>query len=436
MAGGVVPKESPAAPKKVALYIRVSTDEQADEGYSLKAQRDRLQHYAAFKKWDIYRIYEDGGFSGASTDRPSFKQMLEDARAKKFDLILTYKLDRLGRSVKDLVLLVDELRSIGVDFASASQNIDTSDHTGMFTFHIFAALAELERGMITERTNEGKEQAVREGKHMSKAPFGYLIQKGELTKDPETAPIVREVFDEYIRSGSMLTVSRIIQRRHGVKLHPTHIGRLLGNHTYTGRLRWRQKILPGHHPRLVSDEIFERARKLRRERRTKFTLGDPKDLSALYSTMDLAGNPDKTLTKRLKTWREREGAIKSLHRQGLSDKQISERLGMLGVRIPRYRVQRLRQRLGLPANYERGGLPRSLFREKVLTLLREFYSLGKNDQQIADLLTQAGFPISRGQVGKLRRRLGLLSVASTSAKGISPSAAIPHGSSLQPGGRG
>lgn len=138
--------------------MRVSTQDQ-----DLENQRIRLEEFCKFRDWDIVRTYSDK-ISGLKDSRPGLNQMLLDARKKKFDVVVSVKLDRLGRSTGHLLQLVEELNHYGVDIAFTDQPIDTTSSMGRFTFQILSAVAEFERELIRERTISGLERARRNGK--------------------------------------------------------------------------------------------------------------------------------------------------------------------------------------------------------------------------------------------------------------------------------
>ena len=140
---------------RVAIYLRVSTTEQAEEGYSIAAQRDRLKAYIVSQGWELSEIYEDAGFSGGNLNRPAFLKLREDLRKKNFDLILVYKLDRLSRNMRDLSNLVHEMDESGVYFKSATEPFDTTTPAGKLIFNMLGSVAEFERGMIAERVKMG-----------------------------------------------------------------------------------------------------------------------------------------------------------------------------------------------------------------------------------------------------------------------------------------
>jgi len=135
----------------IAIYVRVSTEDQAKEGYSLEVQREHLESLAKQEGFVVFKIYEDDGISGYSTDRRALKELLKDAKGRKFDLVLVYKIDRFSRNLKDLLNLVDELFSYGVSFKSATEPFDTTTSAGKLTFQQLGSFAEFERNRIAER---------------------------------------------------------------------------------------------------------------------------------------------------------------------------------------------------------------------------------------------------------------------------------------------
>jgi len=137
---------------KVAIYCRVSKDEQ-----NPKHQEETLKEYANFKKYPIYKIYTDY-ITGSKSSRPELNEMLFDARKGLFNIVLVWKLDRLGRSLKHLINIIEEWHKIGIDFVCTSQNIDTTTPHGKLTFHILGAVAEFERELISERTKLGQKK--------------------------------------------------------------------------------------------------------------------------------------------------------------------------------------------------------------------------------------------------------------------------------------
>lgn len=152
--------------KTIAIYARVSTDKQ-----KVDMQLHELRQFAARSNLVIFKEYIDENFTGANTNRPAFKEMMADARKRKFSALLVWKLDRLGRSLKDLVNTLDELGHYGVDFMSYDNNLDTSTSTGKFMFQIIGAVAEFEKDIIRERVIAGLAAARRKGKRLGRKPL-------------------------------------------------------------------------------------------------------------------------------------------------------------------------------------------------------------------------------------------------------------------------
>lgn len=151
--------------KTVAIYARVSTDKQ-----KVDMQLNELRQFAVRSGWAVHREYIDQSFTGASTNRPAFLEMMEEARKRKFNLLVVWKLDRLSRSLKDLINTLDELGSLGIDFVSYDNNLDTSTPTGKLVFQIVGAVAEFEKDIIKERVIAGLANARRKGKRLGRPP--------------------------------------------------------------------------------------------------------------------------------------------------------------------------------------------------------------------------------------------------------------------------
>jgi DNA invertase Pin-like site-specific DNA recombinase len=166
-----MPKAKPK--RKVAIYARVSTDKQAAD-----MQLTELRSYVKRSKWGIYKEFIDHGYSGTSVKRPAFAGMMAAAQKKKFDILLVWKLDRLSRSLKDLITTLDELSSLGIDFISYDNQMDTSTPSGKLLFSLIGAMAEFEREIIRERVKAGLENARRKGKTLGRPRMpGKLRQK-------------------------------------------------------------------------------------------------------------------------------------------------------------------------------------------------------------------------------------------------------------------
>mgnify|MGYP001365660878 CR=1 FL=1 len=160
--------------KRVALYLRVSTDEQTTEN-----QRRELTAIAERQGWQVRAVYEDNGISGAKKrdQRPAYDALLKDATRRKFDMIMAWSVDRLGRSLQQLVVFLDELHSLGIDLYLHQQGIDTATPTGKAMFQMCGVFAEFERAMIQERVKAGLERAKAQGKKLGRRPVGEAKEK-------------------------------------------------------------------------------------------------------------------------------------------------------------------------------------------------------------------------------------------------------------------
>jgi len=149
--------------KRAALYVRVSTAEQSVENQLLD-----LRRYAGERGWGVFGEFADKGISGAKASRPALDQLMDAARKRRFDVVLVWRFDRFARSVKHLVVALEELRSLNIDFISYQENVDTSSALGQAIFTIIAAMAALERNIIVERVHAGLRRARQQGKRLGR----------------------------------------------------------------------------------------------------------------------------------------------------------------------------------------------------------------------------------------------------------------------------
>lgn len=160
--------------KRVALYARVST---SDKGQDPNLQLIPIKEYCKAREWQVAGEYIDIGQSGAKDRRPALDRLLNDARKRKIDCIIVWKLDRWGRSLKNLINSLSELQSLGVAFVSYQENIDMSTPAGKMMFHIIGAMAEFERELIRERVKAGIENARRKGRRFGRKPIPPIDHK-------------------------------------------------------------------------------------------------------------------------------------------------------------------------------------------------------------------------------------------------------------------
>lgn len=244
---------SSSARPLAAIYVRVSTQDQAQHGFSLDAQQEALQNYAKAIGYDIFKIYRDEGKSAKDLNRPEMQQMLTDAKDKKFSAIFIYKLDRFSRSLKDLILTIDQLKEWGIDFVSLQDKIETTSASGKLMFHVISAFAEFERNIIGDRTKFGMERKAKEGGFITRAPQGYKMFHKQLIIDPENVDKIRNIFKTFLESNISLT-----QLAKKNNLSTSGIIKLLKNKTYLGKVKFAEQESEGSHQAIIEKEIFEK----------------------------------------------------------------------------------------------------------------------------------------------------------------------------------
>lgn len=247
----------------IAIMARVSTQEQAKKGYSIGEQLERMRDYCKAMGWTIYNEYVDAGFSGANTNRPALQKLIRDTKAGKIDKVLVYKLDRLSRSQRDtLELIEDVFLANNTDFVSMSENFDTATPLGKAMIGILAVFAQLEREQIKERMEMGKLARAKSGKYTCcfKIPIGYKMINGELIADEYEKMLVIEAFNLYNSGLSPYAISKRFNEagktiRDG-KWHPHMIREMLKKRTYLGYIHWKGKWYKGNHEAFISEDLF------------------------------------------------------------------------------------------------------------------------------------------------------------------------------------
>ncbi len=251
-----------------ALYARVSTDAQFEEGYSLDAQIERMHKYCESKEFDNCIEYQDGGFSGASLDRPAIKNLIEDIELGKVKRVVVYKLDRLSRSQRDTVtLLEDVFLPNNVDFISLSENFDTSTPYGKAMIGVFSVFAQLERENIYERTRMGMLERVKSGKWPGGGgtPFGYDYDAENDKLIPnEHAEEVRQIYDLYLSGYSTTQLATMFP-----VANDHQITQILDRQTYLGKISYNGELYQGNHEAIIDEATWNRVQEERRRRSTK-----------------------------------------------------------------------------------------------------------------------------------------------------------------------
>lgn len=279
--------------KRCAIYTRKSTSVGLDSDFnSLDAQREACLAYIERQPgWKLVNErYDDGGFTGANTERPAFQRLLADVDARRVDIIVVYKVDRLSRSLLDFVKVMERLNSSGASFVSVTQNFSTADAMGRLTMNMLMSFAEFERSMIAERTRDKIAASRRRGKWTGgPVPFGYSVIDKKLVIDEVEACAVREAFELFLQHRQMALVARLLTERgllprgssrppkHGLRWTKDSIARILRNPIYAGFMRYGDERHPGEHPRIVDEATFLYAERIlsEAERDLRFTGVNP-----------------------------------------------------------------------------------------------------------------------------------------------------------------
>lgn len=269
---------------RVAIYIRVSTQEQAKEGYSIGEQEKRLRAYCDAMQWDIHKVYVDPGYSGGDTNRPGLQDLIKDVKSGAVDKVVVYKLDRLSRSQKDtLILIEDVFLTNNVDFVSMSESFDTSTPVGRAVLGLLAVFAQLERDQIKERMSMGKEARAKEGKWNggSSEPIGYdydpnteLLYVNEYEKMQ-----ILEAVDLFLKGTPVRTIANIFHKKGYTyrgksgrvsEWDPHRLKYVFQNKIYLGYMRYRGEWYKADHDPIFTQEMYDKLQALLEKRKEDF----------------------------------------------------------------------------------------------------------------------------------------------------------------------
>ena len=272
---------TPNEPRITAVgYLRVSTEDQAREGFSLDAQRARIRAYCEAKCYTLLQEFVDDGFSGRTTNRPAFEAMIHavregvptDAGREQVDAVIVARFDRLNRNLYDFLATQREMQRHKVHFASVDETIDTRGPFGRFFLQIIGAFVELESGIIGERVRHGmRQKALQGGFNGMSAPYGYDVRPGGLVPNDGEATVVRRICAWRRRGRSFGWIADALNRR-GV---PTKKGkawtkrqlfRIVHNPLYQGALHWDDVVTPGTHPAIIAGSSEKDGRRAARRR--------------------------------------------------------------------------------------------------------------------------------------------------------------------------
>lgn len=255
---------------KAGLYARVSTDIQM-EGYSIDAQKEFLLNYAKVKEFTEYEYYVDGGYSGKDLERPAIQKLIKDVKARKIDCVIVFKLDRISRSQKDTLYLIEEVfNKYHVGFVSIRENFDTTTPFGKAMVGILSIFAQLERETILERTRIGIQKRAENGywKGGGRDPFPYKYDKktGILIPIPEQVELLHKMINLYISGYSFLKIGSIVGMDESLVEKRILSRRTLGIIPYKG------KEFKGKHEAVISEELHQKimeTNRLRSKARTE-----------------------------------------------------------------------------------------------------------------------------------------------------------------------
>jgi len=291
---------------QTGIYVRVSTEEQAQEGFSVRAQVQKLQDYASVKDWAVFKLYADEGISGKNiAQRPAMQALIADIRDGHVQNVLVFKIDRLTRSTADLLFLLELFNKHDCAFNSLMESIDTQTASGRMFLKIIGIFAEFERENIVERVKLGNERKVREGYSLAswRICYGYDRPKGQeiQTINAAEAAVVKEIYNMFLWQG--MTVNAIAKtlnlRAVPTKEHCSwanhQVKGILTNPTYIGKVRYQVKdkkntvVCDGLHEPIVSAELFEQVQTLLANNKRAAPTKQPKDDAYFTGVLRCAG---------------------------------------------------------------------------------------------------------------------------------------------------
>jgi site-specific DNA recombinase len=262
---------------RCAIYTRKSSAEGRDQAFtSLDAQREACLAYVLSQKhagWTaLPQRYDDAGLSGGSMERPALRHLLDDVRAGKVDVVLSYKVDRLTRALADFARIVAIFEAAEVAFVSVTEAFDTSTPMGKLTLHVLLSFAQFERELAAERIRDKIAASKARGLWTGgTVPIGYRVEARRLVPVPEEPALVRRIFERYLALGSVTALKveldaagiRTPERRHrsgrcsgGAAFSRGRLYDLLANPVFVGRIRHRSQVHPGQHAAIVDTGLW------------------------------------------------------------------------------------------------------------------------------------------------------------------------------------
>jgi site-specific DNA recombinase len=219
------------------------------------AQIDKCKAFCAARDWNVFKVYRDAGYSAGTMNRPALELMLRDAQDKKFEIILVYKIDRFSRKLRDLIMVLEDLKKNKINFTSVTEQIDTTSAMGEAFFQIIGVFAQLERGMVKERVELSFDRKIKLGEALFRAPFGYAYYKKKLVPHPENSEKVKEIFEMWANNIDYKEISQKFS------IPSSTLYQIIKNPIYIGKIKYREKLYKGKHKHLISEELFNKANK-------------------------------------------------------------------------------------------------------------------------------------------------------------------------------
>lgn len=262
---------------RAGIYIRVSTDEQAEEGYSLAAQERACRAVAAARGWEVAGVYADEGVSGQTADRPGLKRLRADVAARVCDVVLVHKTDRLARNLRLTLELVEEFIKHQVGFVDAEGRVDLSSPMGWAMFQLQGVFAELFVRNLKEETAKGLREKAQQGRWVGPVPIGYAKdERGDLLPSPD-APTVRRIYELYTSGQHTYTSIADVLNAEGAttldwrtgergRFERESVRTILKNRAYLGYVSSGEVEYKGRHEPLVSEQLWAAATTLRASR--------------------------------------------------------------------------------------------------------------------------------------------------------------------------
>ncbi|RIM19066.1 recombinase family protein [Staphylococcus chromogenes] len=279
--------------KRVGIYVRVSTEMQSSEGYSITGQINQIEEYCQFNNFKVVDVYEDRGISGKSMNRPALQRMLQDAKNGHIDCVMVYKTNRLARNTSDLLKIVEDLHKQNVEFFSLSERMEVSTSSGKLMLQVLASFAEFEHNNIVDNIFMGQTIRAKEGYYQGNLPLGYEKipdSKHELMINQHEANIVKYIFEAYAKGHGYRKIANALNHKGYVtkKGKPFSVGSItyiLSNPFYIGQIQfakykdWNEKrrkgindkpvIAQGKHSPIISQDLWDKVQMRKKQIKEK-----------------------------------------------------------------------------------------------------------------------------------------------------------------------